>query len=145
MKLNTTLFTLPQRISQRLLQPGRGTRSPMLLTLAGASLLILTSGGNLWAAGDPAAGRVAWTAQHARTDGSPARSCASCHTADLTQAGQHAKTGKVIEPLAPSVNPERLTDPQKVDKWLFRNCRWTLGRACTAAETADFLAYIRSQ
>jgi hypothetical protein len=78
-------------------------------------------------------------------DGGPARSCASCHTEDLTQAGRHARTGKPIEPLAPSVNANRLTDPKKVEKWLRRNCRWTLGRECSASEKADFLAYIERQ
>jgi hypothetical protein len=92
-----------------------------------------------------AGGAEAWTKEYPQADGSPARSCASCHTADLTQPGRHAKTGKPIEPLAPSVNPERLTDPNKVEKWLYRNCRWTLGRECNAAEKADFIAYIERQ
>jgi len=96
-------------------------------------------------AADAGAGAAAWTEEHAQPGGAPARSCATCHTADLTQPGRHAKTGKRIEPMAPSVNPERLTDTAKVEKWLRRNCRWTLGRECTAAEKADFLAYIESQ
>ncbi len=96
-------------------------------------------------AGDAAVGAAAWVQGHPQPDGSPARSCATCHTDDLTRPGQHAKTGKPIEPMAPSVNPERLTDQAKVEKWLRRNCRWTLGRECTAAEKADFLAYIESQ
>jgi mono/diheme cytochrome c family protein len=90
-------------------------------------------------------GAAAWVKTYAQTDGSPARSCASCHTADLTQPGNHAKTGKRIEPLAPSINPQRLTDPNKVEKWLLRNCRWTLGRECSTAEKAEFISYIKSQ
>jgi hypothetical protein len=43
------------------------------------------------------------------------------------------------------VNPQRLTDPAKIEKWLTRNCRWTLGRECTAGEKADFIAYIKTQ
>ncbi len=96
-------------------------------------------------AGDPAAGAAAWVEQHEQSAGAPPRSCATCHGRDLTEPGRHAVTGKVIEPLAPSVNPERLTDSAKIDKWLLRNCRWTLGRECTPPEQADFLSYIRSQ
>jgi hypothetical protein len=141
MNLNTTIFAISAARRQL---PSRRCRTAMLLTLAAAGVLAV-SGGNALAAGDAAAGRNAWTAEHAQADGSPARSCATCHGGDLTRTGKHAKTGKTIEPLAPSVNPKRLTDPKHVEKWLYRNCRWTLGRECTAAEKADFLAYIRSQ
>jgi hypothetical protein len=74
-----------------------------------------------------------------------ARRCALCHTADLTKMGKHATTGKVIEPLAPSANPERLTDRAKIEKWLARNCKWTLGRECTPQEKGDALTMIRSR
>jgi hypothetical protein len=70
------------------------------------------------------------------------RSCASCHTKDLTQNGKHIKTNKDIKPMSPSVNPERLTDGKKVNKWFKRNCKWTLGRECTAQEKANFLVFI---
>ena len=96
-------------------------------------------------AADPAAGQAGWVKEYPQTDSSPARSCATCHGKDLTQPGRHAKTGKTIEPMAPSVNPQRLTDQAKIDKWLLRNCNWTLGRECTAGEKADFLAYIKTQ
>jgi len=125
-------------------QPVRRRRT-LPLVLAGAGILALAAGGDVLAAGDAKAGQAAWTQEHPQADGLPARSCATCHTADLTKTGTHAKTGKPIEPMAPSVNPERLSDPKKVEKWLFRNCRWTLGRECTAAEKADFLAYIKAQ
>ncbi len=72
------------------------------------------------------------------------RSCASCHTKDLTQAGKHVKTGKAIKPMSPAMNPERLSDDRKVEKWFLRNCKWTLGRECSAQEKADFVAYIKS-
>jgi hypothetical protein len=117
---------------------------PTPALVLGAALVAAASTG-VAQAGNATAGAAAWTQQHPQTDGSPARSCASCHTDDLTRPGKHAKTGKPIEPMAPSVNPERLTDPAKVEKWLGRNCRWTLGRECTAAEKADFLAYIETQ
>lgn len=70
------------------------------------------------------------------------RSCASCHTEELTAPGRHVKTNKSIEPMAPSVNPERLTDQNKIEKWFKRNCKWTMGRECTAQEKAGFLLYL---
>lgn len=70
------------------------------------------------------------------------RSCASCHTNDLTQNGKHIKTNKHIKPMSPSVNTERLTDEKKVSKWFKRNCKWTLGRECTAQEKSNILVYI---
>ena len=70
------------------------------------------------------------------------RRCASCHTEDLTAPGKHIKTGKLIEPMAPSVNPQRLTDHKKIEKWFKRNCKWTMGRECTDQEKADFLLYL---
>jgi len=73
------------------------------------------------------------------------RACSSCHTADPRRKGRHVRTGKAIEPLAPSVNPVRLTDRGKLVKWLDRNCRWTLGRECTAQEKGDLLLYLRAQ
>lgn len=94
---------------------------------------------------DPVAGRTAWIQEHRPTDGGDARSCVSCHGRDLTRPGKHVKTGKAIEPLAVSVNPGRLTDPKKVEKWFRRNCRWTRGRECTPQEKGDFVRYITSQ
>lgn len=73
------------------------------------------------------------------------KSCTSCHGRDLTQAGKHQKTGKLIEPMAPSVNPQRLTDSKQIEKWLYRNCKWTLERECTAQEKSDLLAFLRRQ
>lgn len=141
MNLNTTIDAISVLRRRR---PVRRCGALGLL-LAGAGLAAVIGSGQALAAGNAAAGGAAWTAEHAQPDGSPARSCATCHTADLTRPGKHAKTGKPIEPLAPSVNPKSLTDPKHVEKWLYRNCRWTLGRECTAGEKADFLAYIKSQ
>lgn len=73
------------------------------------------------------------------------RKCALCHTEDLKRTGKHAVTGKPIEPLAPSANPKRLTDPEHVEKWFARNCKWTLGRECTPQEKGDFLVMIRGK
>lgn len=71
-------------------------------------------------------------------------SCSSCHTDNPAAPGKHAKTGKVIEPLAPSANAERFTNPKKVEKWFKRNCNDVLGHACTAQEKGDVLAYLLS-
>jgi mono/diheme cytochrome c family protein len=68
--------------------------------------------------------------------------CVSCHTDNPRQAGKHAVTGKEIKPLAPQANAERLTDPAKVEKWFNRNCKEVVGRQCTPAEKADFLAFL---
>lgn len=69
-------------------------------------------------------------------------SCASCHTDNPASVGQHAVTGKAVKPLAVAANPERLSDPAKVEKWFGRNCKEVVGRACTPAEKADFVAYL---
>lgn len=69
-------------------------------------------------------------------------SCSSCHTDSPLATGQHAVTGKAIRPLAVSANGERLGDPAKVEKWFGRNCKEVVGRACSAAEKADFVAYL---
>lgn len=71
-------------------------------------------------------------------------SCTTCHTADPRQPGRHTVTGKAIEPMAPAVNPARLTDAAKVEKWFRRNCRDVLDRECTALEKGDVITYLRS-
>lgn len=71
-------------------------------------------------------------------------SCASCHTDNPAMSGKHAKTGKVIAPLAPAANAERFTRPDKMEKWFRRNCNDVLSRACTPGEQADVLAYLMS-
>ena len=73
------------------------------------------------------------------------RSCALCHTNNLHATGKHDRTGKPIEPMAPSANPKRLSDAGEVEKWFKRNCKWTLGRECTPQEKGDLLSYISSQ
>ena len=73
------------------------------------------------------------------------RKCSLCHTTDLKRIGKHATTGKAIEPLAPSANPKRLTDVRDIEKWLTRNCKWTLGRECTPQEKGNVLMMIRGR
>jgi cytochrome c peroxidase len=85
-------------------------------------------------------GRVFYAAQHVDTQGRTV-SCATCHTADPRATGQ-TRAGKPVEPLAPAANPQRFTDEAKVEKWFGRNCGDVLGRACTAQEKADFIAYL---
>jgi mono/diheme cytochrome c family protein len=69
-------------------------------------------------------------------------SCATCHTSDPRAAGRHKVTGKPIQPLAPSANPQRFSDQAKVEKWFRRNCRDVLERECTAAEKGDLLSWL---
>jgi hypothetical protein len=71
-------------------------------------------------------------------------SCASCHTAQPSGPGRHASTGKAIAPMATAANPQRFTDAAKAEKWFRRNCKDVLGRACTAREKGDVLAYLMS-
>jgi len=73
------------------------------------------------------------------------RSCSSCHTDNLQNIGKHIRTGKTIKAMAPSVNPLSLSKAKKIKKWLKRNCKWTLGKECTAQEKADLLAFIMLQ
>jgi hypothetical protein len=69
-------------------------------------------------------------------------SCSSCHTEDPANSGKHAKTNKVIKPLAPNANAERFSDPAKVAKWFKRNCNDVLERACTVQEKGDVLVWL---
>jgi hypothetical protein len=73
------------------------------------------------------------------------RSCGTCHTDNLKNKGKHARTGKVIDPLSPSVNSERFTDVKFIEKWFKRNCKWVLDRECTPQEKGDFLEYLRDK
>ncbi len=89
-------------------------------------------------------GKEFWATKHAAKNGGPARSCSACHSNDLTRVGKHIRTGKAIKPMAPSVNPARLTKAKKMKKWLHRNCKWVLGRSCSAQEKGDILMFIKT-
>jgi len=89
------------------------------------------------AAAAPERGQKFFTSRHGRD-----WSCASCHGAVPIQTGKHASTGKLIGALAPAVNRERFTDPEKTEKWFRRNCNDVVGRECTAAEKADVLSWL---
>lgn len=116
-----------------------------LLALAGAMPAVSATPAELLAgytaqAGKPAAparGQTLFTTTHGRE-----WSCASCHAAVPSQPGKHASTGKAIGALAPAFNPERFTDPAKVEKWFRRNCNDVMVRECTPAEKADVLAWL---
>ena len=51
----------------------------------------------------------------------------------------------LYDPMAPCVNPKRLTERRQAEKWFKRNCKRTLGRACTAQEKGDLLSFLRNQ
>lgn len=84
-------------------------------------------------------GRTLWEQK-----GFKGRDCTQCHGTDLRRAGRHQRTRKPIDPMAPSVNPDRFTDLKKVEKWFRRNCKWTWGRECSAQEKADILQWLNS-
>ncbi len=92
-----------------------------------------------------ARGQSVWTGRHRDARTGQERSCTTCHTEDLRKPGKHTRTGKRIEPMAPSVNPKRLTDGGKIEKWFKRNCKWTLGRECTPQEKGDILTFLLTQ
>jgi mono/diheme cytochrome c family protein len=84
--------------------------------------------------------RTRWAGGDARTP-----SCTACHTADPRQAGQNAKTGRPIEPVAVSVNPQRFTDRATVEKQFARDCKSVLGRECTPLEKGDYITFMAGQ
>ena len=71
-------------------------------------------------------------------------SCATCHTSDLKKSGK-TLVGKPIDPLAPSVNRNRLTNVIEIEKWLLRNFKQVYGREGTAKEKGDVLMFINTQ
>lgn len=68
--------------------------------------------------------------------------CASCHTANPADAGKHIVTSKPIRPLAPSANPKRFADTDKVEKEFTDHCNDVIGRDCTAQEKGNFITYL---
>lgn len=71
-------------------------------------------------------------------------SCASCHTTNPADNGKHIITGKLIRPLAPSVNAKRFTDLEKVEDKFVEHCNDITGSDCTAQEKANFITYLIS-
>lgn len=68
-------------------------------------------------------------------------SCTTCHTENPKARGK-TRANKLIEPIAVVANPERFTDPAKIEKWFKRNCKDVLERSCTDQEKADFIAFM---
>lgn len=97
------------------------------------------------ATGNASRGEMFWNKNFSGKTPNTERSCKTCHTANLKNSGKHINTGKVIKPLSPAVNSERLTDSAKVEKWFKRNCKWTTGNECSAQDKADILAFISQQ
>lgn len=112
-------------------------------TLLRTTLFTLLASSGLASADDVASGKAAWEREVVAGDGQP-RSCVSCHGRDPRQPGRHARTGKTIQPMAPSIEPSRLQDPAKVSKWFKRNCKWTWGRECNSDEQRAISAYLHS-
>ncbi len=90
------------------------------------------------------AGEALWNKEFKDGKTGQMRSCTTCHGKDLKKVGKHAKTGKLIEPMAPGVNKQSLTEVKKIKKWFKRNCKWTMSRECSHQEQADILTYLRS-
>ncbi|GMQ99878.1 MAG: hypothetical protein BMS9Abin18_0706 [Zetaproteobacteria bacterium] len=90
-------------------------------------------------------GKTMWHEQHFQEKLGKQVSCATCHTRNIRKTGEHVRTGKLIEAMAASVNPERFQDTKKIEKWFKRNCKWTWGRECSPQEKGDFLTFFQSQ
>lgn len=93
---------------------------------------------------DAKRGELIFTSKHIGKKGKEI-SCQSCHTNDLTKAGQNFFTGKTIDALSPSVNKERLSSVKSVKKWLRRNFNDVYKREGTAKEKGDVLEYISTK
>ena len=72
------------------------------------------------------------------------RSCSSCHGSDPAGPGRHVRTGKTIDPIALTATPDRFQNARKIRKNFTRNCKWVMGRECSAREMGDFLAFVTS-
>ena len=90
---------------------------------------------------DAARGKEIFTSTHTGKQGKP-MACTSCHTTNLANPGKNSLTGKVIEPLSPRANPQRLTSTKEVTKWLKRNFMDVYAREGSAQEKGDVLTYI---
>lgn len=142
-----TMPTITSKLSSNVNPPGGIRRTLLVATCALFSTLAdaATTPGELLAGYNTQAGATAqgsrgqqfFTSRQGRE-----WSCASCHGTRPVAAGQHASTGKAIEPLAPAANAQRFADAAKTEKWFRRNCNDVLGRECSAGEKADVLAWL---
>lgn len=90
---------------------------------------------------DAVRGKEIFTSTHTGKQGKP-MACTSCHSVNLANPGKNSLTGKVIDPLSPRANPQRLTSAKEVKKWLKRNFVDVYAREGTAQEKGDVLSYI---
>ena len=69
--------------------------------------------------------------------------CRACHVINDWEHPdpKHAKK-RHIEPFAPSANPKRLTDAERVESFLKLNCTLLLKRECTTLEKGDVITYL---
>ncbi len=69
--------------------------------------------------------------------------CRACHVIN-DEEHPNPKKAKVrkIQPLAPSANAKRLTDPRTVEDFLRVNCTLVFKRECTAQEKGDVLVWL---
>lgn len=70
--------------------------------------------------------------------------CSGCHTEDPRKEGKHIKTKTPIGPLAPSANPDRFINAQKVEANFTAHCMDLHERDCRASEKGNFIAYLMS-
>jgi len=84
--------------------------------------------------------RTPWAGGDPRTP-----SCTACHTDDPTKPGRNAKTGRPIDPVAVSANPQRFADMAEVEKQFGRDCKSVLGRPCTPQEKGDYVTFMAEQ
>lgn len=68
--------------------------------------------------------------------------CATCHTDDPRNKGKHSETGKVIQPMAPSVNPKRFSEINESAKGFTKHCKQVYGKDCSAQDKGNFIAYV---
>ena len=133
MKTLLNLFFLPATLLTFLLSVSMLSASNVTDTLLQE---YQAQGANIFSA---EAGKALWVKD------SNGRSCTSCHLSFVKEKGKHKRTGKVIQAMAPSINPQRLTDAKKIKKWFLRNCKWTFLRECTAQEKGDILLWLSLQ
>lgn len=88
-------------------------------------------------------GQALWQQAGQTSSDGKVRRCTTCHGTDLTLPGRHVRTGKYIDPMAPSVQATRFSKPKKVEKWFYRNCKWTWGRTCSDAEKTAMLSWLK--
>jgi hypothetical protein len=70
--------------------------------------------------------------------------CSGCHTEDPKKEGKHIKTKLPLKPLAPSANPERFINANKVEANFTAHCMDLHERDCTAYEKGNLITYLKS-